>query len=86
MCSFLESFPVKQEAAGSLPGLEILVADSSETWFYCDSESSALASVFWNSPFSLFPPGPYPALSELAQAPGPAGDAHSRVRSWPDHQ
>lgn len=41
----LESFPVKQEAAGSLPGMEILVADSSETLFYCDSDNTALASV-----------------------------------------
>lgn len=80
----LESFPVRQEAAGSLPAMEILVADSFEILFYCDSDNTGTGKChFGILPVASFHQGlTHPSLS-WHKPQALQGNAGSRVRSWP---
>lgn len=80
----LESFPVRREAAGSLPAVEILVADGAEILFYCDSDSTGTGTChFGILPVASFHQGlTHPSLS-WHKPQSLQGGANSRVRFWP---
>ena len=80
----LESFPVEQEAAGSLPGMEKLVADTFEILFYCDSDNTATGKChFGILPLASFHQGlTHPSVS-WHKPQALQWNADSLVRSWP---